>query len=219
MTWSNSTASHKPLPLDFISYVHILNSKPAWPHAKKSHHWTCCCMSPAIWYLWVPKLASPTVNSSIFPFPSIPPCMSTIYWSSHITVGGCGAEEGSLLWFALSLSAIQDLISVWLPRTMGNNMCSWMCCKPVRVNHQHPHPTPVFLALQLKTASCLMTVPCLLWIHVWMRICLSIYFLTNCGSLLQSANLYTKLLCWYRFFFFVITLFAWTLSCCMSCWG
>lgn len=79
--------------------------------------------------------------------------MSTIYWSSLFTVGGCGSEEGSLLWFALSWSAIQDLISVWLPRTMGKNMCSWMCCEPVYVNHQHAH--------QLTTTPCLLTAPCL----------------------------------------------------------
>lgn len=44
----------------------------------------------------------PTVNLSILSFPRIPPCISTVYWSFHFTVGGWRAEEGSLLWFTWS---------------------------------------------------------------------------------------------------------------------
>lgn len=137
--------------------------------------------------------------------------MSTIYWSSLFTVGGCGSEEGSLLWFALSWSAIQDLISVWLPRTMGKNMCSWMCCEPVYVNHQHAH--------QLTTTPCLLTAPCLrvgsnselmfketdlfpntLW-----------FFTPNYCSYLQLYEVTAlDILC-------KNTLFGWTFSCCGAC--
>lgn len=137
--------------------------------------------------------------------------MSTIYWSSLFTVGGCGSEEGSLLWFALSWSAIQDLISVWLPRTMGKNMCSWMCCEPVYVNHQHAH--------QLTTTPCLLTAP-------YLRVG------SNSELMFKETDLFPNTLwfftpnyCSYLQLYEVTaldilcknTLFGWTFSCCGAC--
>lgn len=52
---------------------------------------------------------SPTVNPSIPSFPRIPPCIPTIYWSSHFTVGGWKAEEGSLFWFTSNRAQSETL--------------------------------------------------------------------------------------------------------------
>lgn len=109
----------------------------------------CICLT-------LPRSSSPTVNLSILFSPRIPLCISTIYWSSHFTVGGWRAKEGSLLWFTWTTVQSKTLSACSCLRQwevhMFVNMLQASSCPP------STHPcAAAFHILSQKLIACLLT--------------------------------------------------------------
>lgn len=132
--WSNTTPSYcKLLSLKLLLSCPHMALETDMTTCKKTSEQTCCCMSATICCSQVG--GPPPVNLSTLSLPRIPPSISTIYWSSHFTVGGWRAEEGSLLWF--TWTGVQS-------KTLSACGCfrQWKVHLSVNVLHDHQHFPP-----------------------------------------------------------------------------
>lgn len=76
-------------------------------------------------------------------FPRIPPCISTIHWSFHFTVGGWRAYRKEALCGSLELECNPRPYQHAAASVNEKYMCLWRHCKPVHVDHHHCSPSSV----------------------------------------------------------------------------